>query len=300
MSLKNLDFTSPSMEEARAQLFNALRTDDEVAQKEAMDVFAKGLEKSVNDQVKAAALQYQDGIQDEAILAERGLRRKLTSGERKFFAEAVEKQTISGLSKQFPETIIEDIYNNLVETHPLISLVDVQHGTVKTKFIYGDATKKRAFWGKIPADIKQILLDSFKELDISASKLSGFIALPKGYFELGPSWLANYVVTFLQEVMAAALEEAIVNGDGQSKPLGMMRKLSGDSGGVYPAKEKVTMVDLKPKTLAGIRAALAKAKTDNGIVSALANPLTYWSKLFFRSRLSNPGWCLGYYSVTYW
>ncbi|HEP4089011.1 TPA: phage major capsid protein [Streptococcus pyogenes] len=280
MPLKNLDFTSPSMEEARAQLFNALRTDDEVAQKEAMDVFAKGLEKSVNDQVKAAALQYQDGIQDEAILAERGLRRKLTSGERKFFAEAVEKQTISGLSKQFPETIIEDIYNNLVETHPLISLVDVQHGTVKTKFIYGDATKKRAFWGNIPADIKQILLDSFKELDISASKLSGFIALPKGYFELGPSWLANYVVTFLQEVMAAALEEAIVNGDGKNKPLGMMRKLSGDSGGIYPAKEKVTMGDLKPKTLAGIRAALAKAKTDNGIVSALANPLTYWSKLF--------------------
>lgn len=280
MSLKNLDFTGPSMEEARAKLFAALRTDDENAQKEAMDVFAKGLERSVNEQVKAAALQYQDGINDEAILAERGLRRKLTSDERKFFAEAVEKQTITGLSKLFPETIIEDVYRNLKQEHPLLSLVDVQEGTVLTKFIYGDSTKKRAFWGTIPADIKQILLDAFKDLDISASKLSGFVALPKGYFELGPSWLANYVITFLQEVMAAALEEAVVNGDGKGKPLGMMRKLSGDSGGVYPEKATVTVADLKPATLAGIRAALAKAKTDNGIVSALINPLSYWAKVY--------------------
>lgn len=280
MSLKNLDLQTPSMAEAREKLFAALRTDDAEEQKEAMNTFMIGLEASVNDQVKGYIAQHQDAMYDEAVLAERGLRRKLTSTERKFFAEAVEKQKIGGLDERFPETIIEDIYHNLTQEHPIISLVDVQEGTVKTKFVYGDSTKKRAFWGNIPSDIKQILLDAFNELDISASKLSGFIAIPKGYYELGPSWLANYVIVFLQEVMAASLEEAIVNGDGKGQPLGMMRKLSGDTGGVYPEKTPIVLADLKPKSLASIRAALAKAKTDNGVVSVLVNSTDYWSKLF--------------------
>lgn len=278
--MENLDFKNEQMANFRDELFKALKTDDEKVQQEAFQNFVKGLENSVTEQIKAAADKFQGGLHDEAILAERGLRRQLTSAEKRFFAEAAQKQTITGLSNRFPETIIEDIYRNLEQEHPIISMIDVQRGTVKGKFVYGDMTKKRAFWGTIPADIRQILMDSFKELDISASKLSGYVALPKGYFELGPDWLTSYVVTFLQEVMAASLEEAIVNGDGKGQPLGMMRKLSGDSGGQYPSKETVAMADLKPKTLAGLRAAFAKARTDNGMMSVLVNPLTYWAKLY--------------------
>lgn len=278
---KNLDLQNDkNMMAAREELFLALRTDDEAVQKEAFEKFLKGLEANVAEQTKAYMAAYQDGVNDEAILAERGLRRSMTTAEKQFFAEAVEKKKIDGLDKSFPETIIEDIYRNLVENHPIISLIDVQQGSVNSKFIYGDSTKKRAFWGNIPENIKQILLDGFKELDISASKLSSFIAVPKGYYELGPAWLANYVVTFLQEVMTATLEEAIVSGDGDKKPLGMTRKLSGDTGGKYPEKTKVTLADFKPASLAVIRSALAKAKTDNGEVVALINPTTYWAKAF--------------------
>ncbi|MGC6551990.1 phage major capsid protein [Streptococcus sp. VTCC 12905] len=279
MSLINNDLKT-NFAEAREQLFAALRTDNEQEQKQAFENFVTGLEANVSEQVKAAAAEFQEGVQDESILAERGLRRKLTSDERKFFSEAAKKQKITGLDQMFPETIIEDVYRNLVQEHPLLSLIDMQVGDVKTAFIYGDSTKKRAFWGTIPADIQQILLDSFKRLDISQSQLSGYIAVPKGYYKLGPSWLASYVITFLQEVMAASLEEAVVNGDGKEKPLGMMRKLSGDSGGVYPEKQAIVLADLTPSTLAGIRAALAKAKTDNGQVAVLVNPMTYWAKVF--------------------
>lgn len=290
--MKNPDIIDTNMMAAREALFLALRSDDATEQETAFQNFLTGLEANVTAQVKAAAGEYQDGLHDEAILAERGLRRQLTSTERKFFARAVEKQTISGLDMTFPETIIEDIYRNLVDEHPLLSLIDVQMGTVKTEFIYGDATKKRAFWGNIPSDIQQTLLDSFKKLDISASKLSGYVAVPKGYFELGPSWLANYVITFLQEVMSASLEEAIVNGDGKEKPLGMMRKLSGDSGGAYPGKETVSLTELSPDALAGIRAAFAKAKTDNGAMAVLVNPTTYWAKVYpkLAYRTENGAW----------
>lgn len=282
MTLKNIDkklgkTSAELLSNAQSHLFEAMRTDDEHVQEEAMQAFSEGIAATVNAEM---ALR-QDEINDDAILAARNLRKPMTSKERKFFAEAVEKQTITGLSSQFPETIVEDVYRNLVETHPVIGMIDMQHGSVKTKFIYGDATKKRAFWDIIPSDIKQILLDGFKSLDISVSKLSGFVALPKGYFELGPTWLASYVTTFLQEVMAVSLEEAIINGDGKLKPLGMMRKLSGDSGGVYPEKDKVELSDLTPLELAKIRGALAKSKTDRGgSVAVLVNPETYWAKLY--------------------
>lgn len=282
MSLKNFDFQEDGMMAARESLFEALRTSDEERQKVAFGEFLTALEENVSGQTKAYMEGVQAGFNDEAILAERGLRRALTTEERAFFAEAVQKQKVDGLDKRFPETIVEDIYRNLVQEHPIISLIDVQHGTVNTKFVYGDSTKKRAFWGGLPKDIEQILLDGFHELDISVAKLSGFIAIPKSYYALGPSWLANYVITFLKEVMSATLEEAIVNGDGDKKPLGMARKLSGDTGGKYPVKEKVVLSDFTPKALAGIRGSLAKAKTDNGEVVVLVNPTTYWAKVYPR------------------
>ena len=95
MSLINNDLKT-NFAEAREQLFAALRTDNEQEQKQAFENFVTGLEANVSEQVKVAAAEFQEGVQDESILAERGLRRKLTSAERKFFSEAAQKQKITG------------------------------------------------------------------------------------------------------------------------------------------------------------------------------------------------------------
>lgn len=286
--MRNLDLFDTKLENERKQLFEAMNSSDEAKQKEAFNNWATSLQNLMIETANSKLELMQNEKNDEAILARRSLRRELTSEENRFFNKAVEARKIEGLDVAFPKTIIEDVYRNLATDHPLLSLVDMQPGTVKGEYIYGDATTKKAFWGKLPADIKEILLDAFKHLDISQSKLSGFVAVPKSYFELGPTWLANYVVTFLREVMSATLEEAIINGDGKDKPLGMMRKLSGDSGGVYPAKDKVTLSDITPTTLAGVRAALSKNKTDNGSVVVLVNPTTYWAKLYPKLAYKTP------------
>ena len=132
MSLINNDLKT-NFAEAREQLFAALRTDNEQEQKQAFENFVTGLEANVSEQVKVAAAEFQEGVQDESILAERGLRRKLTSAERKFFSEAAQKQKITGLDQTFPETIIEDVYRNLVQEHPLLSLIDMQVGDVNLR-----------------------------------------------------------------------------------------------------------------------------------------------------------------------
>jgi phage capsid family len=98
--------------------------------------------------------------------------------------------------------------------------------------------------------------------------------------DLGPQWLANYVITVITEIMSASLELAIVQGTGKNQPIGMMKKLSGATDSVYPDKQKVSIDKLDAKNLGAIRGALAEAKTDTGNVVILVHPATYWSKVF--------------------
>src|SRR5699024_951610 len=80
--------------------------------------------------------------------------------------------------------------------------------------------------------------------------LSGFLVVCKAMFEIGPEWLDRYIRAVLAEVMAAELESVIVTGDGNKKPIGMIRDLDGAvTGGVYPEKVAVELKDLKPKTI---------------------------------------------------
>lgn len=285
--MKNFEETK-TMAELKQDVFNALRGNDEEKQKQAFNNLFEAIAEEAKEAAENKTTELYAAVNDSRILIERGVQREFTSEEKKFFNEAVQKKKMEGLDTLFPKTIVQDILKDLQENHPVISLVDTQYTEAVLEFFYGEPNKTKAFWGAIPDNIKQILLGSFKKLDLKASKLSAFIAVPKSYFELGPVWLANYVVIALREAMEATLEDAIINGDGKDKPLGMTRKLSGDSGGVYPEKTKVVVNDLKPKTLAGIRATLAKEKMDNGGIIWLVNPTTYWAKFFPNLAFQTP------------
>lgn len=278
--MKNLDLNNDSIKDARIEMFNAMRNGSENEQNEALASFATSLQ----DEVTASAMRQINDmnteITDDKILENRGVRRPMTSMERKFFADAAKKQSFENLDETLPETIIEDVLSRITEEHPLLAAIDTQSVTALMKLVYADPTKKTAFWGKVPADIKQILEDGFKTLSLESSKLSGFMAVPKGFFKLGPAYLSQYVITFLEETMSATLETAVVAGTGKLQPIGMTKKLSGAVDGVYPDKETIALKDLKPLSLAGIHAALTKAKTANGPISAIVNPMSYWAKLF--------------------
>ncbi|SFH68666.1 phage major capsid protein [Pisciglobus halotolerans] len=278
--MKNFDFVKNTLATQRQAVVDALKTDDADAQSKAFNDLFAGIQEATMEEAKAYMDKFGNDYNDERVLSERGLQRTLTSNEKKYFNAVVEKQTFEGIEEVFPVTIVADVFKNLTTEHPLLSRVDAVATGALMKYVYADPTKATAFWGRVPDDIKQILLGAFKSINLETSKLSGYIALPKGFFELGPNWLAQYVVTTLQEIMQATLEVAIVDGNGKEQPIGMTRKLSGSVDGVYPAKDKIEVTDFSATTLAGIHAALAKAKTDNGRVAMLVNPQTYWSKVF--------------------
>ena len=282
-----LDNGTQAYKDSVQELYNAMAGSDEQEQKLAFENFGESLAEKLASETDVKIETLASRNADTSIMNKRTGRMQLTSDEMSFFNEAVQKQTIEGLDELFPTTIIETIMSDLAKEHPLISAVDKQYTEAAVKIIYADPAEVTAYWDIIPADIRQILLGTFKSLDMTVSKLSGYIALTKGYFELGPAWLANYVLTYLREAMSTSLEAGIVNGDGKHKPIGMMRKLSGAVDGVYPAKAEVAITEMSPVSLAGPRALLAREKMLNGQLTLIVNPETSATKiepnLFFQS-----------------
>lgn len=291
--MKNLD-NSISMESLRQELFNALQTDDSEQQEKAFMNFAEGLQDSVINQAKAQAIAETTTMNDGAVLVNRGTMMQLTSEERQYFNKVIERAGFDNVEDTFPKTIVQDVFKDLRQNHPILSRIHMADTTALVQYIFANPNKATAFWGPICEDIKQMILEGFQTVDIKSSRLSGFVVVCKGMLELGPEWLARYVTDLMYEIMAAALETAVVSGDGDEKPIGMMRELSGAVDSVYPEKDAVVMNDFEPTTMAAFRGALAKAKLDSAGVVLMVNPVTYWAKLFpnLAYRADSGAWVL--------
>lgn len=277
--MKNVDKIK-NMETLRAELFASMQTEDMQAQETAFNNFAQGIQDEIMAQANEVIKNQNIAYTDEQILTNRGVLKPLTSVEKNYFNAVIERKGFDSVEQAFPKTIIEEVFKNLKEEHPILSRIDLKDTSVLAQFIVSRPTKVKAFWGPICEDIKQMVLQGFDVIDLKSSRLSGFVPVCKGMLELGPNWLAEYVITIIKEIMSASLEFAVVQGTGKNQPIGMMKKLSGATDSVYPDKEKVVINDLKPTSLAGIRGALAEAKTDTGNVTILVHPSTYWAKVF--------------------
>lgn len=285
--MKNLD-NIKNLEDARKELFEAMMSEDAEKQEVAFTNFTEALQEDImnkaNEKIKNIGNEYND----KQILINRGIMKPLTSTEMKFFNEVVERKGFEGVKSAFPVTIIQDVFKKLKTEHPLLSKIDMVDTTGLAKYIFAKPNKATGFWGPICEDIKQMIIAAFEEVDLDSSRLSGFVAVCKGMIELGPEWLAEYIITLIYEIMSTSLEIAVVAGDGKNKPIGMIKKLSGAVDSVYPDKDKVTLSELDYNSLVGIRAALAKAHLDGAGVSVLVNPVSYWSKLFTALVLRTP------------
>jgi hypothetical protein len=235
----------------------------------------------MNDTMKDAR-KAQEENWDAQVLASRGVR-ILTTEEKKFYNTAIEAQSFDEVSKLMPPTVFERVFEDLQKDHPLLSLVNFQQTGATTAWVLRKPGASAAFWGDVTAAIQNMLDEGFHTVEQGMFKLSGFLVVSKAMFELGPQWLDRYVRTFMQEVVSEELEKAIINGDGNKKPIGMLRDLEGAVvGGAYPAKAKVVLSDLKPATIGTkILAPTTKGGTRRYTgVTLIVNPLDYATKFF--------------------
>lgn len=252
-------------DELRAKMQQAIKAGD-------VDGFFAGFDDMQCEIERDIKEQYQEALEgarsetDSRVLAARGVR-QLTSKELDYYSKLAQamksnnpRQALTDLDVVMPETVIDSVFENLQTEHPLLSRINFISTNAAIKFLYNTNGYQEAQWGQLCDEIVKELVSGFKEIDTGMFKLSAFMPVCKAMLDLGPQWLDNYVRQVLYEAFANGMEAAIVNGDGNNKPIGMTRQV-GDgvsvSGGVYPKKESITVGDLSPATVGNLISLMA-------------------------------------------
>ena len=287
--------------ESATALMKAFKSGDEKEIKQAWNNFHDSI-------VKTVKADYEDALQsnDKNILSQRGFR-VLTNAEQKFYEKFIEgaksstpKQALTDLlttENGMPETIIEDVYKDLVDEHPLLAKVKFQNVKYLTTWLLNDHTPDQAVWGEINAEITKQIESGFKTFNITQGKLSAYLVIPVDMLDLGPAFLDNYIRTILKEVMACGLEYGIVKGTGiKGEPIGLIRNIAKDvsvsqeTG--YPSKTAVKVTDFTPASY-GTLVADNLAEKENGklrkinVLQLIVNPKDYLKKVMPATTVQN-------------
>lgn len=258
------NYNDAKQKEAIANLQEALESGETETAQKAWAQFHASL-------VEAVKEDYATYDGDMQALIQRGYR-QLTSAEKKFYEKMIEagksanpKQAWTDLlatDKDFmPTTIIEDVYKDLIEEHPLLAKINFQNVAYLTKWILNDHTGQNAVWGQITSQITQEITSSFQEIDLNLCKLSAYVIIAEDMLDLGPTYLDNYIRTILKESVAVALETGIVTGNGLNQPAGLDRNIAkaanfSQSTG-YEQKTAVTVTNFLPEAYGSVVAQLA-------------------------------------------
>lgn len=249
--------------EAVAALQSALQSGNEEEGKKAWGQVID----AITEKVKTDFEMYST---DTNVLAQRGYR-QLTSEETKFYQNLAKAGKASDPKQAFtdlintdggmPETIIEDVYRDLLEEHPLLDKITFQNVKYLTKWLLNDHTRQKAAWGQINGEITQEIESAFKGVEVALLKLTAYAVIPQDMLDLGPSFLDKYIRTILKEALYAALEKAIESGSGKDEPVGLNRDIhegvSFSTSTGYPEKTAIQVTNFLPANYGPLVAKLA-------------------------------------------
>lgn len=251
---------------------------------------------AICESVKQDVIDAKSADETDAILKERGVR-QLTQTEKTFYQKWIESAKSSNPQQTFtdliendgmPETIIEDVYKNLTQEHPLLSRVNFVSVKYLTQWLLNNHAETMAQWGEITDEVVKEITSGFRMVEIRQSMLSAFLVIPKGLLDLGPQFLDSYVRQILTETIACGLEHGIISGKGaKGEIIGLIRDIhegvtySTTDG--YPLKKEIAVDDFSPKAYGALVANLLK--TEKGklravkCVDLLVNPVDYLTKI---------------------
>ena len=232
MTMKLNGQTKNDYEQAKAKFMNAVKNN--ASQEEQGILYGEMLDKLQDHMISEA----RQGVNNDYSAT----RNPHLSGEEITFFNELDKELPVGIEKLLPEQTIDRIFEDIKKEHPLLEKIGLQNAGLRLKFISSENTGS-ATWGKIFGEIKGQLKASFGSRQEIQNKLTAFVVIPKDFKDYGAEWIENYIRTQLTEAFALALEEAFLNGDGDNKPIGLTKKITGkaqDGVTTYPKKEKQT------------------------------------------------------------
>lgn len=304
--MKNLDALKKQKAEVMSRLIQAIKDGNEEAFQQAFDEYTTVLEEAVMAEAKGLVK-----ASDNQILVGRGVR-VLTSEEQGYYQKLVgamksgnPKQALTNFDVVLPETIINAVFEDIKEEHPLLSEIRFENAGALIKYLYSSLDGRHlAFWGPLCGTITKELAASFAFLDMEQTKLSAWLPVCKAMLDLGPKWLDRYVRSMLAEGIANGLENGIINGRGMAtaaadpadriyEPVGMIRDLDTyDQVTGYAAKVAVPVADFSPEVYGPIIAQLAVNRNNlyRRVTSVLlvVNPVDYFTKVMPATTYRNP------------
>lgn len=304
--MKNLDMLQLKKAEIANKLREAMEKNDEQA-------FAQTFEEYTNILQEAVLAEARGLVQaaDNTILAGRGVR-VLTSEERQYYEKIIEamrssnpKQTLSGYDAVLPKTVINAVFEDITESHPLLSAINFQNAEALVEYLYSSMDGRfKAIWGKLCSEIARELSAQFHKITFGQNKLSAFIPICKAMLELGPEWLDRYVRTILYEAIANGLEDGFINGRGVAEgaadpadyiyePIGMIKDLTNfDVADGYADKVPIPVFDFSPENYGGLISQLAVGPNLlNRVITEvllIVNPVDYLTKVFPATTYMTP------------
>ena len=296
-----------------------MRTNDRTNRDQIREAMQNALKNNDSDGYVAAFNQMIDSIRDEIreeydsrfdameqaaterVLTARGVR-QLTKEERTYYQKVSEamkahdpKQAVNNLDIVMPETVIESVFDDLRQNHPLLSRIKFVPTKAAVKMLVNKNGHQMAAWGKLCSEIVRELSSGFAEVDASLNKLSAFLPVCKAMLELGPEWLDRYVREVLYEAAASGLEHGIITGTGKDMPIGMDRQV-GDgvsiTGGAYPRKSAVKITEFTPESVGKLLGGMAKDANGKqrrvSDVILIVSASDYYSKVMPATTLMAP------------
>ena len=295
--MKNLDTLQEQKTEILNKMRQAITDEDSVAFAQAWEDLSKMFEDAVLAEARGLV---QAG--DNQVLVGRGVR-VLTSAEKEYYenlAEAMKstnpKQALSNFGAVLPETVIDAVFNDITEEHPLLAEIKFENSMAMIKWLYSTMDGAHlAWWGPLCGEIKKELAAQFGYLNLEQTKLSAWVPVCKAMLDLGPEWLDRYVRTILAEAIANGLEKGIISGRGLAteamdpddkiyEPIGMDRNLL-DYNNItgYSKKAALPVIQFTAEQYGGLIAQMAVGpnmlyRTVSSVL-LIVNPVDYFNKV---------------------
>lgn len=298
MNTKSQDLIAMEKDELGAKLLEALKADDEQSAAKAMTEFACIIQQNVLDSAMSLTAEQ---AADKNILAARGVR-VLTNVEQKYYTELIgamsssPRQALENIEIAMPETIIDSVFEDIIQQHPLLDALDFRNTNGAIKMIVNKGGIQLAVWGKLTDAYTKELSGSIDEIDTTLCKLTAFIPVAKAMLDLGPAWLDRYVRAILSEALAFGAENAYINGTGKNEPIGINRIVGSKAvvtDGVYAKKEAIKVTSFDPVTYGDLCSRLA-TNSENGLSRAvtglilIVNPVDFLKTIMPATTVLSP------------
>jgi hypothetical protein len=304
--VKNLDLLKQQKEAWTSRIQDAVKNGDETAFAEAFVEYTDVLQEAVIAEARGLVQ-----ATDNQILAGRGVR-VLTSEEHQYYQKLIEamrsdspKQALTNFDAVLPETIINAVFEDITEEHPLLSEIKFENASALIKWLYSTMDGRfLAWWGPLCSEIKKQLAAQFNFLNLEQTKLSAYVPVCKAMLDLGPAWLDRYVRTILAEALANGLEQGIISGRGIAdqapdpddrifEPIGMDRDLTVfDNILGYAPKVPIPVTQFTPAAYGALASQLAVGPNllNRPVTSLLmiVNPVDYLNRVMPATAYQRP------------